>query len=141
MGEQTQNNDQSSAEPPSTDPAQIAKVQRANVEKPGLTFSGVLRNRRYWKFAAGFVGWFVVNGLVWWILSGGFNAIADDLFENAGANCILLPLNLVFLFGLTRDLRTRPIAGGILAAIGVNLIVSLVLGAALNAFCLVRFFN
>ena len=91
-----------------------------------------------WQFAAGFLGWFVVNGLVWSML------LAGREFSFAGEavmNALIFPLNLLLLFLLARAKDTRQIAWGIVAALGVNLIVSMVLGLTLNAFCLVPFFN
>jgi len=93
--------------------------------------------KRYWKFAAGFLGWFLVNGLYWWWLLVGFQRAPDIV----PSNCIILTLNVLALILLIKKPKTRQITWGGLTAIAVNLFVSLMLGLFYNAFCLVPFFN
>lgn len=90
-----------------------------------------------WQFAAGFLGWFLVNGVLWLVLSGGINL---DEYEILNRLCFVLPLNLVTLIGLIWIKKTRQVAQGILAALGLNFFVSLVLGLFYNSFCLIPFF-
>ena len=93
-----------------------------------------------WQFAAGFLGWFLVNGLAWLILLSGRKFSSGDETAVICNGALILPLNLIILVLLAWKVGTRQIAWGILAAWGVNLVVSLVLGLSTNAFCLVPFF-
>jgi len=90
-----------------------------------------------WQFVAGFLGWFLVNGLVWLRLLAG----REFSLNYWGSSALIFLLNLAILVFLAWMKSTRQIAWGIAAALGVNLIVSLVLGLTLNAFCLVPFFH
>lgn len=93
-----------------------------------------------WQLAAGFLGWFLVNGLGWLIILAGRKFSSGDETAVICNGALFFPLNLLILVLLAWKVKTRQIAWGIVAAWGVNLIVSLVLGFSLNAFCLVPFF-
>lgn len=89
-------------------------------------------------FLIGFLGWYLVNGALWFILSGAtFDATEA---QSSGAVCFLFPLNLLLpvLFGVIRV--TRWLALGILAALALNFLVSLILGMSFNGLCFVPFF-
>ena len=89
---------------------------------------------------AGFGGWFLVNGLLWgWIFGLDSQAMGGNE-EGYFLFIIPFPLNIAFVIVLARNIKFRPIAGGILAALAVNLVVSLVRGIYLNGFCLIPFF-
>ena len=82
------------------------------------------------QFAAGFLGWFLAAALF-------YGQVMDQeaLMICGGA---LFPVNLLLLFLLLKFIR---FAGwGMLAALGVNLIVSLIQGLTNNAFCFIPFF-
>lgn len=132
---QEQPDEAASSEPSSAD----SDLQAASQPPKSAHPSG--KTRRFWLMAAGFLGWFVINGLVWLGLSGGIGPVSNGLAQGPGPDCLMLPLNLVVLFLLSRKASTRPVAGGILAAVGTNFLVSLILGLSLNAFCLIPFFN
>ena len=132
MNQQAQNN-KSVGQP--TEGEQPVPDEQPTEEQPTRKFKFT------WQFAAGFLGWFLVSGLVWPILLAGREFSFED---EAGMICngaLIFPLNLIILFLLARKKETRQIAWGIVAALGVNLIVSLVLGLVQNAVCLVPFFN
>ncbi len=101
------------------------------------------RFKRYGLFAVGFLGWFLVNGLVWLLISGG--EINSGNEEEMGLIIIngifVLPLNLAIMLLLLWKKFTRMISLGILTAYGVNLIISLILGLSMNAACLIPFFE
>lgn len=86
-------------------------------------------------FIAGFLGWFVVNGLAWFLL-------AEGNFSGSYAipNIIILPANVIVLLILTIKRSTRPIGQGILVALGVNLLIALFIGVMGNGLCFVPFF-
>lgn len=88
------------------------------------------KNRPLWQFAAGFLGWFLVNGLIWLFFK-----------DNIGLNLLVFPVNLIVLIVLFAVKKNRKYAQGVLAAVGVNLLISLILGLFFNAFCFIPFFN
>ena len=97
--------------------------------------------KRYGLFAAGFLGWFLVNGLVWLLISRGeMNLEEQEGMVFINALCVL-PLNLAIMLLLLWKKFTRMISLGILTAYGVNLIISLILGLSTNAACLIPFFE
>lgn len=79
----------------------------------------------------GFVGWYVVNGIFWQALA--------NLSLNTNYNLVTvlfpLPANLLVLIILAVMPWTRKIALGMLAAIAVNLVLSLALGVFINGVC------
>jgi hypothetical protein len=111
-------------------PAQEAALETA----PALPQAD--SRKKYVQFAGGFLGWYLVNGLIWLMLSrDGFNMEGSGLL-----NLCLLPLNLILPVVLSAKQRTRFIGLGILTALAVNLFVSLILGLATNAGCFIPFF-
>jgi len=99
------------------------------------------RFKRYGLFAVGFLGWFLVNGLVWLLISRGeMNLEEQEGMVFINALCVL-PLNLAIMLLLLWKKFTRMISLGILTAYGVNLIISLILGLSTNAACLIPFFE
>jgi hypothetical protein len=103
---------------------QLEKVESA----PPAPFTFNLK-----EFLGGFFGWFLVNGLIWLIVGG-----PGENF-NAAINLFIFPINLLALIILSIIKRTRNIGLGILSALAFNLLLSLVLGTALNGFCFVPF--
>ena len=96
-----------------------------------------------WRFAIGFLGWYLVMAFVFWALLGyTFDTGQKGLYEGIvilNGICIFPAqiLTLVILF-LVRSLRE--IGWGMLTAIGVNLLISLVLGLVSNSICFIPFF-
>ena len=81
--------------------------------------------------ASGFVGWFLINGLVWGSTDGGEALIIPIL---------CFSVNVITLFILAAIPPTRWIALGILAAWAINFILSMIFGVIGNGSCLVPFF-
>jgi hypothetical protein len=101
-------------------------------QRPDSGSAGAVNpKRRNWRFFAfGFIGWYLVNGVIW-VLPG-----------NNEFNLLLtLPANILILIILAIIKRTRWIAFGMLTAIALNFLISLVLGLFNQAVCLVPFFS
>jgi hypothetical protein len=100
-----------------------------------LPTSEINPRRKRIMFIAGFLGWFVVNGLAWFLL-------AEGNFSGSYAipNIIILPANVIVLLILTIKRSTRPIGQGILVALAVNLLIALIIGVMGNGLCFVPFF-
>jgi len=96
-------------------------------EDPVLAEKQQETRRKRIQFAAGFLGFFIFNSLPWLIMDK-----ADQL--------ILLPLNLILLIVLAAFYNTRFISLGILAAMTVNFIITLVMGMGDDALCFNPFF-
>jgi hypothetical protein len=81
-------------------------------------------------FVVGFVGWFLLNS-TGWLLTGAV------LEETDMANLLFLPLNVIVLIVFL--IIRRWIGFGILAAVALNLIISLIIGATIQATCAIPF--
>lgn len=82
-----------------------------------------------WQFVAGFLGWYLVTALVYWLGKA----------ESACLFPVLFPVNLVMIIVL---LKRQPRAGwGLLSALGLNLVISLILNLVINAICFIPFFT
>lgn len=84
-----------------------------------------------WEFFVGFLGWYLVTALF-------YGQVMD---QEALTICggLLFPVNLILLILLLKY-RTQ-LGWGMLAALAVNMVVSLVLGLVQNAFCFIPFFG
>ncbi|MGC1376132.1 MAG: hypothetical protein WA821_07920 [Anaerolineales bacterium] len=98
----------------------------AGPEKAPLTTPQII------EIGVGFVAWYVINGLIWW---GGTSNYRFFLA------IFTLPGNLIALLICAIVPRLRKVALGILIAIALNLVITLVLGMLTNALCFVPFFN
>jgi hypothetical protein len=78
---------------------------------------------RYRQQLIGFIGWYLIA----WALTG---LLSFWLFF----------VSLVALIFLALIKETRRLAGGILIALALNFVISLILGLGLNAFCFIPFF-
>jgi hypothetical protein len=78
----------------------------------------------------GLAGWYLVNGLFW------LGARGNDTL--IGYTC---PGNFIVLLICVINPRFRMVATGILIALALNFVASLLLGMMTNAFCFVPFFN
>ena len=94
------------------------------------------RSKNTWHFVGGFVGWFLVNGLLYWISYGGMGRTSqpNQLF------CIILPANVFTFIVLIVIKETRQIGWGMLSAIGLNILISTMIGSIFNAVCMIPFF-
>lgn len=104
-----------------------------------------ISKRRRWLLAgAGFLGWYIVNGLFWLIYMQlavkNPNAIYG-LSPYLDIAMLATVVNVILLIVLALIRRTRWIALGVLGAWAVNLAISLVLGLSFNALCLTPFFT
>ncbi len=108
-------------------------VEEEPLPKPVLTTAVKRRN-----FLVGLLGWYCVNGLLWFALSGGGFDATDA--TNSNAICFLLPANILLPIVLGIIKPTRWFALGMLSAIALNFVVALVLGVFVNALCFVPFF-
>jgi hypothetical protein len=91
-----------------------------------------------WKFAAGFLGWYLVIWLIYWSLSHG-----NPDPQGYGAmivSMLVFPAQIIALIFLFVVKKFRKIGWGMLSAIASNLMISLLLGFGFNAVCFVPFF-
>lgn len=113
---------------------QVPEIQPEPRPEPGVR-NPTDQKRKYWLFfAIGFIGWYLMNGIIW--------ALAPFSKNFNSYNVVLtLPGNILVLLILATIKRTRWIAFGMLAAIALNFLISLVLGLFNQAVCLVPFFS
>jgi hypothetical protein len=114
------------------------------------------RNEKIRDFVIGFMGWYILTRILWFIINPGLNnggisilGVATGIlsFLNNGGSSISLiigilsfPLNLIVLIVFASIKRTHWIGLGILVALALNLVVSLIIGAVFNALCFVPFY-
>ena len=102
------------------------------------------RNEKIRDFLIGFVGWWIISGLVWLVGTNATFTFPSRLWNELLALFQLLFLLLFFLTQLIALIllafRRGWIALGMLSAIALNLTVSLLVGMTQNAFCFAPFF-
>ena len=107
----------------------------SETEPPALATTKQNGQRQWIQFTAGFLGWFIIYGLIWWKMVP---------IELPGAvfwyDLCLLPINMILMIVLAVSKKTRLIGLGILAAMAVNLIIALLMGVGLDAIFNVPFF-
>jgi len=98
------------------------------------------RNEKIRDFLFGFVGWWVINALVWF-------AVMSDYVNSMGENVLLIFLLGIPVFYLAQLItliilasRRGWIALGIVSAMALNLVITLILGLTFNATCFIPFF-
>jgi hypothetical protein len=96
------------------------------------------RNEKIRDFAIGFLGWYIINGALWLIINPG--PLNEGSFANGLLGCITFPLNIIALIIFAAIKRTRWIAFGILCALALNLVISLIIGMSLNGWCFIPFY-
>lgn len=91
----------------------------------------------------GLFGWYAVNGITWFLLLPPSRSSYQNSYgmEIALFSMGLIPFNMIFLMILGSMPRTRMIALGILIAIALNFLLSLLLGMTMNAYCFIPFFD
>jgi Na+/proline symporter len=94
------------------------------------------RNEKIRDFLIGFVGWFIINGVLLLLVIG---LDRDAYYNGLGSTWACgFPLNILVLVFLA--FTRRQVALGMLTALAVNFLVSLVIGLFENAICFVPFF-
>lgn len=109
-------------------------------EKPPLS-----RNQKISRFLIGFLGWYILNGLYWYItephgLDGDSTFTGANFYAVLSINLFLFPSNLLALIVLSTIPPTRWVGFGILIALALNLAISIVEGVAFNGWCFIPFF-
>ena len=95
--------------------------------------------RKKWiLFASGFFGWHVINTVFWLLITPGPKSPNEFVYVYL-PNLLILPANIILLIVLAAIRPTRWMALGILAALALNFLISLILGLNTNAVCFVPF--
>jgi hypothetical protein len=111
----------------------VAEEKPSEPEKEAIS-----RNKKIRDLAIGFFGWYVATGLIWWVVGN------LEVFQGLDGAIFFLIIN--FLANLLTPIilsairRTRFIGLGILAALGLNFLISLVLGTFFYGICFVPFY-
>jgi hypothetical protein len=92
------------------------------------------------QLAIGFLGWYVVMALIYGLLFRSYGTGSAD-YDLMALGCYFLPLQVLILIFLLANRKLRRIGWGMLSAIGLNLMISLVLGLFGNALCFIPFFK
>ena len=120
-------------------------TQHPNVDQtlenpPKKPKTPLTRTEKIRDLSIGFIGWWLVNGLVWFVFNldavkygGELVTIGLLLFSLVYAIAQLITL-IVLAF------RRGWIALGALSAMGLNLVISLMLGLLINSVCFAPFF-
>ena len=102
------------------------------------------RNEKIRDFLFGFVGWWIISGLVWLGVTKGNFSIPSRIWSELLALFELVFLLLFFLTQLIALIilafRRGWIALGMLSAIAMNIVITLLIGLTQNAFCFAPFF-
>jgi hypothetical protein len=116
-----------------TDSPPIAPAPTA---QPGKQLT---RNEKRRDFLIGFVGWYVVNGTIWLLLSRGKSS-PYGLAQTSATfyNIFIMVGNLGVLLIIT-GIR-RSVAVGILASYAVNFVIAMIFGLMFQAACWIPFF-
>ena len=93
--------------------------------------------RQWWLlFAGGFLGWYLVYGVIWLLSAQDGVYYQGNIFLYA----CLWSVNIILIVAFAIHCDTRPVGLGILAALALNIVISLVIGLQGNAWCFVPFF-
>jgi hypothetical protein len=89
------------------------------------------RRAKIVQFTGGFVGWYLVNFGIYAVTSAGGKGFT--------AAIVIFPANIIVLIILAY--KRRWVALGMLSAIALNLLVALILGIGVAAWCFIPFFT
>jgi hypothetical protein len=110
--------------------------------KPKSNYPPLTRNQKIRDFLIGFLGWYLVTALVWYLVDW------DNMMSTQAAGAlpfIFMGLNfsanLIALIVLSVVKRTRYIGFGILVALALNLLITTVLGEFGNGLCFFPFWE
>jgi hypothetical protein len=96
-----------------------------------------------WKFAIGFLGWYLVMAFVFWVALGyTFDAQKMNYYDAPiilNGMCIF-PTQILTLIVLFLVKSLREVGFGMFSAIGVNLVISIFMGMFSNPLCFIPFF-
>lgn len=96
-----------------------------------------------WKFAIGFLGWYLVMAFVFWVVLGyTFDAQKMNFYDAPillNGMCIF-PAQIATLIILFLVKSLREVGFGMFSAIGVNLAISIIMGMFSNPLCFIPFF-
>jgi len=91
-----------------------------------------------WKFSIGFLGWYLMVGLIYGAL------LRNDPQGEAAiilGGLLVFPAQIVALIVLFVVKRLRSVGWGMLSALGVNFFISVIFGNWLEAVCFIPFFS
>lgn len=127
---------------PSNEP--IGETPPEEIEPKSLSALETKKNKpsvwaviKSWQFLAGFLGWHLINGVVWFQVNGGRIGYLEDSYL---ANIVFFPFNLLALIVFPLIKQTRKFGLGLLAAVALNLLLSLVLSVGMNGICFIPFY-
>lgn len=129
MNGQSQNNPPAEDQPEAARPPTPDQPQLEPPSTSGFKFS--------WKFVVGFLGWYLV---VWLIYRLQIRDLDPQGYSTMTLSLLVFPAQIIALFFLFVIRDFRKIGWGMLSAIAVNLLISLMLGLGLNAVCFIPFF-
>jgi hypothetical protein len=127
-----------------TDPNLYARYAASDalstLAKPFVALS---RRAKIADFTIGFVGWYALNGVAWFLVAQqpGFTLQGNAIESYGFIGLCLWPANVLALIVLAVARPGRWIALGLLAAIASNFIIALILGASTGAYCFIPFFT
>jgi len=127
---------------PSDDDQLLEDARLPAEEQQSVVKQPVPRSRRIWRFAMGFLGWYLAMGLFFLALFPDVNLSSPSADEGLLiCSGIIFPIQLLALILFLVIKEVRNVGWGMLSALGVNLMISLVMGFTTNAFCFVPFFT
>lgn len=133
MNDPAQNHQTAVGQSIETAPQQTSELQPASAEPT--------RNVNLIKqFTAGFLGWYLVMALIYGLLFRNLGTGSMD-YDLMGLGGLFLPIQFIALIILFAMRKVRYIGWGMLSAIGLNLVISLVLGLFGNVLCFIPFFK
>ena len=127
---------------PSEQPLENAELN--SQDHPTGDTQSVRKYKPSLQFALGFFGWFIINSLLWgsvaWMQTTSNRLVELILIPFYYLLCFSIPLNVGVLLVLGVVKRWRPIGLGVLVAISLNIMISLVRGVFTNAMCFAPFY-
>lgn len=114
----------------------LAQIPEENPPAPSQGKPAKSTLRKLAEIGSGFLGWWLINDLIWRVL-GIQLSNPNIMYGDIGVICFSFPINILLLVTFAIIRQTRLIALGILIAIALNLLVSLILGLFMNAICFI----
>jgi hypothetical protein len=117
--------------------ARAVLISRLAGEPPLAPDQPPSASKKYMLFFGGLLGWYLANGVFWFF---NYNPTPGAFLGNAGYFLLSGPANLLILITLAVIKRTRLVALGILTALGLNFLLSLINGLFYNGICFFPFY-